>query len=126
MAKLSPEQLDLYLQRVHLERDAVSTHDVTSLSLLLQHQLVYVPFESLSLHYSKDRKISIDLQDLYFKIVTKRRGGYCLENNAFFAAVLRTLGYQVMSVGCRITMATRGIYDGSWRGMYVAHLQFIC
>ena len=119
MATLDAEQLGQYLKRVHLDLEPSSKPDINLLTRLLQHQLVHVPFESLSLHYSRDRQVSIEPQDLFDKIVVRKRGGYCLENNAFFATVLRSLGFRVMSVVCRITYATRGIFDGSWRPMYV-------
>lgn len=119
MTTLNSQQLEQYLERVKLDLDPSSAPGIDLLSKLQQHQLTHIPFESLSLHYSQDRQVSIELQDLFGKIVVGNRGGYCLENNAFFAAVLRSFGFQVMSVVCRITYATRGIYDGSWRPMYV-------
>ena len=122
MALLSPAQIDAYLHRIKFSQPPPTEDRLALLTLLQQHQLVHIPFESLSLHYSQDRQVSIDLQDLYAKIVERRRGGYCLENNAFFAGVLRSLGFRVMSVVCRITFATRGIFDGSWRPMYVCSL----
>lgn len=117
MALLDSEQLAKYFKRVGLDSRPTYQTGIELLTRLQQHQLTHIPFESLSLHYSVDRQVSIDLQDLYDKIVLRKRGGYCLENNAFFAGVLRSLGFQVMSIICRITYATRGIYDGSWRPM---------
>ena len=69
---------------------------------LQQHQLAHVPFENLSLHYSLDKVLDLDPDALYEKIVTKGRGGYCMENNCFFATILRSIGYKVYSVGARV------------------------
>jgi arylamine N-acetyltransferase len=112
------EQLKLYFDRIkYLEsRHAADPH--TFLLELQKYQLNKVPFESLSLHYSADKKVSLEPQALFSKIVLNKRGGYCLENNRFFAEILRSLGFSVVHIICRISNATRGIMDGGWRAMY--------
>jgi len=70
-----------------------------------------VPFENLSLHYSKLPGISLDTEDLFEKIVERRRGGYCMEVNCFFATVLDTLGYEVVPTGARV-LNPSGEYGG--------------
>ncbi|KAF8542284.1 hypothetical protein BDD12DRAFT_876894 [Trichophaea hybrida] len=60
--------------------------------------LRYIPFESLSLHYSPTPtpEINISLDALFKKIITPRnRGGYCIENNTLFYALLQILGFTV-------------------------------
>ncbi|EEY21646.1 conserved hypothetical protein [Verticillium alfalfae VaMs.102] len=112
----SGEQLARYAARISLTSPLESAQDpVARLTELVHHQLVHVPFETLALHYSPDRLISLGTAAVFDRIVTRRRGGYCLENNTFFGHVLRSLGYSVYGVVCRITMATRGVHDGSWR-----------
>ena len=83
------------------------------LRLLQQHQLAAVPFENLSLHYSPHHSISLDPEYLYSKIVGTGRGGYCMESNCFFGTVLRSLGFNVCSVGARVSkgLATGGNPD---------------
>lgn len=81
--------------------------------LQLRH-MARVPFESLTLHYSKHHRLSLDLEDLFEKIVGKGRGGYCMEVNAFFGAVLRSLGYTLINVGGRVKAG-----DGEYKGWYV-------
>ncbi|PVH74300.1 cysteine proteinase [Cadophora sp. DSE1049] len=117
MSSYSSDQLRLYFQRIRYPPSEHPSDRLAFLTDLLKYQLVYVPFETLSLHYSVNRQISLDRQDLFDKIVGRCRGGYCLENNTFFGAVLESLDFRVMGVFCRITYATRGIYDGSWRAM---------
>jgi arylamine N-acetyltransferase len=77
------------------------------LSALQKYQLSRVPFENLALHYSKERHISLDQQDLFEKIVASKngRGGYCMENNAFFGTVLKTLGFEVIPTGARVLLS---------------------
>lgn len=52
-----------------------------------------VPYESLDLWYRRPTTLAIE--ELYDKIVTRRRGGYCFELNGLFAWLLQELGYNV-------------------------------
>lgn len=74
------------------------------LNKLQVHHLATIPFENLSLHYSSHRKISVDKDYLFEKIVSAKngRGGYCMEVNALFATVLNSLGFDVIAVGARV------------------------
>jgi N-hydroxyarylamine O-acetyltransferase len=53
-----------------------------------------VPFENLQL-LRKNKRISLALDDLFLKIVTRRLGGFCFEINGLFGALLSHLGYSV-------------------------------
>ena len=75
------------------------------LEALCRHHTCNVPFENLILHYSANKKVTLDLSELYTWFVKKRRGGRCMENNSFFATVLRSLGYQVRNCGGRVSRA---------------------
>lgn len=79
------------------------------LSALQRHHLANIPFENLELHYSPTKVINTDPELLFQKIVTQHtgRGGYCMENNLFFATLLRTLGFSVMSTGGRVNTAVQ-------------------
>ncbi|UPL02864.1 hypothetical protein LCI18_013798 [Fusarium solani-melongenae] len=103
-------QLQCYFDRVglpnsdrHLTVVGLSAErQLEILTVLQKHQLVQVPFENLTLHYSWHRVINLDPEHLFNKIVCDaRRGGYCMENNTFFHVVLRSLGYTVYMVGAR-------------------------
>lgn len=127
-------QLERYFERIDLpvsvqerllsscrRRDEPSSRieELEALTTLQQHQLAHVPFENLSLHYSTHRTISIDASDLYVKIVERRRGGYCMENNCFFGAVLHGLGFTAYSAGARISHAVNGMGGDGYLGWYV-------
>ncbi|KAL8973801.1 MAG: hypothetical protein Q9197_001955 [Variospora fuerteventurae] len=115
-------QLIAYLRSVSLPDDFPHPPSASSapedslrhLSTLQAHQLATYPFENLSLHYSPTHTVSLDLDVLYKKYVERRRGGYCMENNAFFGTVLRGLGWEVTSVGARVCLGV----DGGDRGKY--------
>lgn len=77
-----------------------------------------VPFENLALHYSTHHNVILDLDFLFEKMVTRGMGGYCMENNRFFATILRTLGYTVLSGGARVSNAVGGDHaDGGYTGL---------
>lgn len=56
--------------------------------------------------------ISLEPDDLYEKIVVKKRGGYCMEVNCFFGIVLRSLGFEVYSSGGRVSRGADGLPGG--------------
>jgi arylamine N-acetyltransferase len=109
----TPQQLDNYLKKIYFpvtqyktvtQATARTEEGLKYLSKLQIYHLASVPFENLSLHYSKERVISLDKDDLYKKIVGSQtgRGGYCMEQNIFFGVVMRTLGYEVIPTGARV------------------------
>ena len=111
------DQLDRYF--VHIGWDPAfpaKRGSLEYLSRLMQLQLSSVPFECLSLHYSKTHLLSLDPDDLYRKVVDRGMGGYCMENNTFFAAVLRSLGYALIHGGGRISDATTGRPGDGYQG----------
>jgi len=59
-----------------------------------------VPFENLDIHLGLP--ISLEPADLFTKIVTRKRGGYCYEVNTFFALILRALGFQLHGLLARV------------------------
>ncbi|KAL8950022.1 MAG: hypothetical protein Q9222_003916 [Ikaeria aurantiellina] len=116
-----PDQITAYLRRIHHSEYHLPPNDLpnlVSLTFLQQHQLAHIPFENLSLHYSQSHTISLDPDVLYQKYVEqgRGRGGYCMENNAFFGNVLRSLGFTVTSVGGRICDSVNGGEGRSYGG----------
>lgn len=109
MATYTPQQLELYFKHLGLHIDSSTLLDgyavgdrLKNLTLLQQHHLARVPFDSVALHYSPSRLLSLDPDDLFQKIVLNSRGGYCMEVNTLFGIVLRSLGYTVVSAGGRV------------------------
>ncbi len=109
------EQVNEYLDYIsfpvtkyNITPESARTQDgLTYLSALQRCQLSRVPFENLELHYSKERHISLDKEDLFRKIVDSKngRGGYCMENNTLFGIVLKTLGFEVVATGARVLLS---------------------
>ncbi|KAK5135571.1 hypothetical protein LTR08_005051 [Meristemomyces frigidus] len=96
------------------------------LGALQTYTLASVPFENLELHYSHHHQLSIHPDALFNKIIAsgRGRGGGGMEMNVFLGTVLRSLGFQVMSVGARINSQTTHTGDlqsessfGGWSHM---------
>lgn len=83
--------VDAYLNRLGVARPAAA--DLATLRHLQERHLATVPFENLSIHLGEP--VSLDEDALFDKIVRRRRGGFCYELNGLFAALLRSLGYDV-------------------------------
>lgn len=64
-----------------------------TLAALQEAHVLTVPYENLDIMNGK--YLSIDIPDVYEKVVTRRRGGYCFELNGLFAWLLRELEYDV-------------------------------
>jgi len=128
----TPQQLHAVYERVNLpsrfryepgdfSREVVRHQDGHGFLWALQrHTLASVPFENLELHYSAHHQISIHADALYNKIVGQGtgRGGYCLENNWWLGTVLRSVGFDVMTVGARVNSQIHPLGVGNGRACY--------
>lgn len=109
---LSQEQVSRLLALVGMPEDMQSRcDDLTYLRRLMRLFVQAVPFGSLALHYSPGRFISLNLDDLFEKIVENGHGGYCMELNSLFAALLRALGFLTVTIGGRIAKG-QGQFSG--------------
>jgi N-hydroxyarylamine O-acetyltransferase len=96
---------DAYLNRINYTGSIAPTAE-TLRQLQLAH-LLAVPFENLSIHSGEP--IVLDDDALFNKIVVRRRGGFCYELNGLFAALLRTLGFDVKMLSASVANA-----KGEW------------
>ena len=96
--------IDAYLQRINYRGSREATAD-TLRQLQLAH-LLAVPFENLSIHYGEP--IVLDDEALFQKIVIRRRGGFCYEDNGLFAALLRGLGFKVSMLSAGVANSAGG------------------
>lgn len=91
-----------YLQRINYAGILNPTFEVLS-NLQLMH-LMNVPFENLDIHY----KTKIDLKNLFDKIVTRKRGGFCYELNGLFYELLKEIGFTVKMISAKVYSAKTG------------------
>jgi N-hydroxyarylamine O-acetyltransferase len=90
--------VDAYLKRIGY---AVPLKpDSNLLRSLHRAHLFAVPFENLDISFG--RKIVCDEDAFLRKIVERHRGGFCYELNGAFAALLRSLGFQVTLLSARV------------------------
>ena len=101
MSKLADATVDEYLNRIGVgARPAV---DLEGLTGLMQAHLSTVPFENLDVFAG--RRVHTNLDHSVPKIVDDRRGGWCFENNGAFAALLRSLGFEVRQLGAAVLLS---------------------
>jgi N-hydroxyarylamine O-acetyltransferase len=111
---LDEAQVDAYLDRIgRTERPERSDAGLRELQLA---HLLSVPFENLSIHLGEP--ISLVPDEIYDKIVNRRRGGFCFELNGLFASLLATLGFEVR-------LAAAGVYGPAGLGPPLNHLALL-
>jgi arylamine N-acetyltransferase len=97
---LTSEQVDNYLERIKLPRK--QSPDLVYLDELIRAHLATIPYENLSIHYSETHSIKLDVPSLFTKIVGKGHGGYCMELNNLFYALLSALGFDIHARAGRV------------------------
>lgn len=68
-------------------------NDYSTLAQLQWSHLHSVPYENLDI--LRGKYLSLEMEDLFEKIVVRRRGGYCFELNGLFSWLLKKMGFQV-------------------------------
>jgi N-hydroxyarylamine O-acetyltransferase len=97
-AELSAQQLRAYLDRLGIGR--AERPSLPFLTRLQRRHMLRVPFENLDIFWGNP--IPLDVERALSKVVERRRGGFCYELNALFAAALSTLGFQVSLLSARV------------------------
>lgn len=90
--------LDAYLARVGWSGPLAA--DVATLRELHAAHTSAIPFENLDVRLG--RPVGLDLASLQDKLVRRRRGGYCFEQNTLFASALRAIGFEVETLEARV------------------------
>ena len=89
-----------YLQRIGFKGEAKA--DLETLKQLQYQHFLTVPYENLDI--LRNIPMSLDLDDLYNKIVIQGRGGYCFELNALFNWLLCEIGFKTKSYFARFLL----------------------
>lgn len=97
--------LDAYLARVGYTLDPAADRETTLRGLHRAH-LATITFENGDVR--DEVPLGLDVPSLQAKLVARRRGGYCFEQNLLFAAVLDRLGYEVTGLGARVLLGRTG------------------
>jgi len=96
---------EAYLKRIGLEGEEIPLTKEGLDRLQFAH-LCAVPFENIDL-FDYDGKVDFGIEEMYDKVVTRRRGGYCFELNSIFMSLLEAVGFEVHPIGVRIMMGGR-------------------
>ena len=99
--------LDAYFARIGYSGPRAPT--LETLKALHFAHATAIPFENLDV--LAKRPILLDPPVLQKKLVAQKRGGYCFEVNGLFAAVLRQLGFNVMTLIGRVRWKTPDTID---------------
>jgi len=73
--------------------------DLNTLIELHQNHIFHIPFENLDIQ--NDKKIKLDVQNLFNKIVKYKRGGFCYELNYLFLSLLMNLDFDTKMISAR-------------------------
>jgi len=90
--------LSAYLQRIGLDAPARPTLDM--LKSIAARQPQAIPFENLDPWLKSP--VSLALADIEEKLVERRRGGYCFEQNTLLLAALREIGFDARPLTARV------------------------
>jgi N-hydroxyarylamine O-acetyltransferase len=90
--------IDAYFERIGYSGSREPTAE--TLHVLHLAHVTTIPFENLDILLG--RPIRLDIPSLQAKLVGTKRGGYCHEQNMFFAAVLEALGFRVTRLAARV------------------------
>ncbi|XP_078528147.1 arylamine N-acetyltransferase, pineal gland isozyme NAT-10-like [Lissotriton helveticus] len=106
--------LEEYFSRIQY-KGAAENCDYQTLKEIFKQHIKTVPFEGLSIQCGE--AIDLALEVIYNKIVRKRRGGWCCEQNHLLFWVLKIMGYEVTMLGGSVYLSLQKKYSS-----YLAHL----
>lgn len=96
--------LDAYLARIGLGLPPPATID--GLTTVQRAHRLAIPFENLDVRLG--RGISLDPDQVFEKLVRKRRGGYCFEQNQLFLRALAAIGFDARPLLARVWLMNDG------------------
>ena len=96
--------IDAYLRRVSYRGPREPTHAV--LGAIVAAHAAAIPYENINVLLR--RGVSLDPAALQQKLVDRRRGGYCFEQNGLLEAALQALGFSLTPLVARVV---RGMPD---------------
>lgn len=80
--------------------------DSDTLAAIMRAHAASIPFENLDVQLG--RPISGDLSEIFAKLVERRRGGWCYEQNGLLGWALEAIGFEVMRVAGGVMRVASG------------------
>ncbi len=90
-------EITKYLSRIKLDD---CNNNLDGLTKLQEHHLENIPFENLDVVVG--RKIELNYNNLFNKVIINKRGGYCFELNVLYSKLLKSLGFSPKPVLGRV------------------------
>lgn len=97
---MTDSEIAKYLQRIKLNQCKA---DLAGLMELQELHAENIPFENLDIIVG--RKILLDHDHLFEKVILKERGGYCFELNTLYAELLKWVGFSPKPVLGRVWLS---------------------
>ena len=97
-AETAEIDLDAYCARIGYSGPRVAT--LETLAAIHFHHTLTIPFENLNPFLKWP--VRLDERSLQDKLVFKRRGGYCFEQNLLLSHVLAKLGFRLTTLAARV------------------------
>lgn len=97
-------QLQTYFERIQYAGSLEANRE--TLRQLHRAHLQAIPYENLDIHLGQ--QLTLNLPQIYDKIVRNQRGGWCYEMNGLFAWALEELGFAVTMLGSTVGATTQG------------------
>ncbi|HKP64530.1 MAG TPA: arylamine N-acetyltransferase [Polyangiales bacterium] len=97
---MNSTELDLYFERTGYR--GPRTPNLEVLHALTAAHTQTIPFENLDVLLG--RGIDLDFNAVFDKLVRRRRGGYCFEQNWLFLNVLQSLGFAATPLSARVRL----------------------
>lgn len=91
-------EIQAYLDRIGF--NGVPHNNLETFSRLHQCHVQSVPFENLDIRFN--RRLTLDINPLFNKVVLRRRGGFCYELNYLFSQLLGELGFSTKLLSGRV------------------------
>ncbi|HWL59990.1 MAG TPA: arylamine N-acetyltransferase [Microbacteriaceae bacterium] len=107
-----------YLQRIGLPAEGLEPFDELALRRVAAAHAATVPFENTRAH--RGERISVDIDDILERLVTRREGGVCYELNGGLAWLLTELGADVEINAAQVLPDSSGV-----GGLPMSHLALI-
>ncbi|MDF2384616.1 arylamine N-acetyltransferase [Nostoc ellipsosporum NOK] len=98
--------MDLQAYFARIGHDGPLAPDRATLTALMQAHLAAFPFENLDVQLG--RPVSIEPGAIFDKLVVRRRGGWCFEQNGLFGRVLEALGFDVRRISAGVMRHVHG------------------
>jgi N-hydroxyarylamine O-acetyltransferase len=96
--------LDAYLKRIGYAGPL--SVDLATLTALHRQHLRTIPYENLDVQLG--REVTLDIEHIYTKLVTHKRGGWCYEMNGLLAWALNEIGFPMTHLAAGVMREERG------------------